>query len=186
MPQLEFHDFAPQLIWLVITFAALYFVMARVALPRIATVIEQRRDRIASDLDKAEQLKKQTEDAIAAYEQAIAEARGKAHAIAQEARDKLGAEIDEERAEVEKQIAEMTAEAETRIQASKAAALAHVNEVASDNATEIVKRLIGGAVGDERIGEGAHQADVIGRVLGRQHRQGQRTPVLPVTQIQEG
>ncbi|MGI9420254.1 MAG: F0F1 ATP synthase subunit B [Geminicoccaceae bacterium] len=158
MPQLEFHDFAPQLIWLVITFTALYFIMARVALPRIATVIEQRRDRIASDLDKAKQLKKQTEDAIAAYEQAIAEARAKAHGIAQEARDKLKAEIDEERAEVEKQIADKTSEAETRIQASKTAALAHVNEVASDTATEIVKRLIGGRVTKAEVGAAVGKA----------------------------
>ena len=158
MPQLEFHDFAPQLIWLAITFTALYLIMARVALPRIATVIEQRRDRIASDLDKAEQLKKQTEDAIAAYEQAIAEARAKAHAIAQEARDKLGAEIDEERAEVEKQIAEMTAEAESRIQASKTAALAHVSDVAADTATAIVKRLIGGRVTKAEVGDAVGKA----------------------------
>ncbi|MCG8559402.1 MAG: ATP F0F1 synthase subunit B [Hyphomicrobiales bacterium] len=158
MPQLDFQDFAPQLIWLAITFTALYLIMARVALPRIATVIEQRRDRIASDLDKAEQLKKQTEDAIAAYEQAIAEARAKAHTIAQEARDKLAAEIDEERAEVEKQIADQTAEAETRIQAAKAAALAHVSDVAADTATEIVKRLIGGRVTKAEVGNAVGKA----------------------------
>lgn len=158
MPQLEFHDFAPQLIWLVITFTALYFIMARVALPRIATVIEERRDRIANDLDKAEELKQRTEEAIAAYEQAIAAARAKAHAIAQEARDKLNAEIDEERAEVEKQIADMTAEAETRIQASKTAALAHVNQVAADTAGAIVRRLIGGRVTKAEIGDAVGKA----------------------------
>ena len=32
MPQLELHDFVPQLTWLVVCFIALYFIMARVAL----------------------------------------------------------------------------------------------------------------------------------------------------------
>lgn len=146
MPQLEFHDWVPQLIWLAISFIALYMIMARVAIPRISTVLEERRDRIATDLDSAEQLKKETEEAIAAYEQALAEARAKAHAIAQETRDKLGAEVDAERAEVEAKIAEKTTDAEARIQAAKNDALAHVNEVATDTAEAIVKELIGGRV----------------------------------------
>ena len=146
MPQLEFHDWAPQLIWLAISFVTLYLIMARVAIPRISTVLEERRDRIASDLDSAEQLKKETEEAIAAYEQALAEARAKAHAIAQETRDKLSAEVEAERSEVEAKIAEKTADAEARIQASKSDALAHVNEVATDTAEAIVKELVGGRV----------------------------------------
>lgn len=143
MPQLDVHDFAPQLVWLVITFAALYFIMARMAIPRIGAVIEQRRDRIASDLDHAEQLKRRTEEAIAAYEQALAEARAKAHAIAQEARKTLNAEIDQERADLDKKIAAKTTEAESHIQAAKTAALSHVREIASETATEIVQSLIG-------------------------------------------
>ena len=143
MPQLEVHDFAPQLIWLAISFVTLYLIMARVALPRIGAVIEQRRDRIASDLDQADQLKRKTEEAIAAYEQALAEARAKAHAIGQEARDKLSAEIEQERADVERKIAAKTADAEKRIDAAKQAAFVHVRAIASEAAAEIVQQLIG-------------------------------------------
>ncbi len=88
MPQLEFHTFVPQLVWLVIVFGYLYVMMSRVALPRIATVLEERRDRIADDLDQAEQFKRQTDEAIEAYEKALAEARAKAHEVAQETRDR--------------------------------------------------------------------------------------------------
>ena len=144
MPQLELHDFAPQLIWLVISFIALYIIMARVALPRIATVIEERRDRIASDLDQAEQFKQRTDEAIAAYEEALTQARNKALGIAQETREALSGEVEAEKLEVEKQIAEKTAEAEKRILDAKTAALSHVNEVAGDVAETIVQELIGG------------------------------------------
>ena len=145
-PPLDPTTFAPQLVWLAITFVVLYLIMSRVALPRIGTVIEERRDRIASDLDEAEQTKKDTEEAIAAYEQALAEARARAHSIAQETRDKLGAEVEAERAEVEQQIAAKMSDAEARILASKESALAHVNEVAATTAEAIVKELIGGKV----------------------------------------
>ena len=83
MPQFDPDTFAPQLIWLAITFIGLYFVMARMALPRIGNAIEHRRDRIANDLDQAQALKEATDRAIASYEERLAEARSRAHSLAQ-------------------------------------------------------------------------------------------------------
>ena len=54
MPQLDLATFPPQLIWLAITFVALYLVMAYAGLPRMGGIIEKRRARIADDLDKAQ------------------------------------------------------------------------------------------------------------------------------------
>jgi F-type H+-transporting ATPase subunit b len=143
MPQLDFATFAPQLIWLTLVFGVLYLVMARVALPRIATVIEERRDRIADDLDTAAQLKSDTDDAIASYETALAEARTKAHSIAQETRDRLTAETDAHRADLEGQLAARIADAEKRITATKEKALTSVRDVAVDVADAITQQLLG-------------------------------------------
>ncbi len=143
MPQLDFATFAPQLIWLTLVFGVLYLVMARVALPRIATVIEERRDRIADDLDTAAQLKSDTDDAIASYETALAEARAKAHTIAQETRDRLTAETDAHRADLEGQLAARIADAEKRIAATKDQALSSVRDVAVDVADAITEQLLG-------------------------------------------
>ncbi|AWY99798.1 MAG: F0F1 ATP synthase subunit B' [Rhodobiaceae bacterium] len=143
MPQLDFATFAPQLIWLTLVFGVLYLVMARVALPRIATVIEERRDRIADDLDTAAQLKSDTDDAIASYETALAEARAHAHSIAQETRDRLTAETDAHRADLEGQLAARIADAEKRIDATKTQALTNVRDVAVDVADAITQQLLG-------------------------------------------
>ena len=75
MPQLESATFISQIVWLAVTFLALYVVMARIALPRIGEVLEARQDRIAHDLDTAASLKAEAEAALAAYETSIAEAR---------------------------------------------------------------------------------------------------------------
>ncbi|MEP0709275.1 MAG: F0F1 ATP synthase subunit B' [Parvibaculum sp.] len=143
MPQLEFHTFVPQLVWLVIVFGYLYVMMSRVALPRIATVLEERRDRIADDLDQAEQFKRQTDEAIEAYEKALAEARAKAHEIAQETRDRLHEETERQRLAIEARLAEKIAEAEKQIAATKEAALANVRTVAVEVADAIVAQLLG-------------------------------------------
>jgi F-type H+-transporting ATPase subunit b len=145
MPQLVAEDWAPQLIWLLITFVLLYLLMVYVALPRIGKVIDARANHIAKDLADAEALRRQTEEAIAAYEQALAEAKQQAHAIIEEGRAKLKAETDAERAKLDKELGKKSAEAEARIEKAKNAAMKDVNAVASDVAADIVRRLIGAA-----------------------------------------
>ena len=61
-PPFDPEFFVPQLVWLIITFSVLYFVMSRIALPRVAGVIENRRETIAGDLDKAGELQAQVAD----------------------------------------------------------------------------------------------------------------------------
>lgn len=143
MPQFNPDFFAPQLIWLALTFAALYFLMSRIALPRIGEVIEERRDRVQRDLDEAERLKAETEKALTAYEQALSDARGKAQGIAKATRDKLAGEVEAERTRVDGQVAQSIAEAEKRIFETKSRAISQVNEIAADTAGAIVARLVG-------------------------------------------
>ena len=143
MPQLNPLDWGPQLIWLLITFGILYFLMLKVALPRIGGAIEARADRIAKDLAQADKLRRETEEAIAAYAQALAEAKQKAHAIIEEGRAKLKAETAKERARLDAELAARGAEAEKRIEAAKNSAMREVNSIAADVASDIVRRLIG-------------------------------------------
>lgn len=143
LPQLNVADFAPQLIWLAITFGVLYFLLSRFTLPKIGEVIEKRQQRIQRDLDEAQRLKTETEKALATYEDALNAAKTKASGIAKETREKLGAEVEAQRQKVERQLAQTLADAEARIAKTKTDAMAQVDLIAGETAAAIVDKLIG-------------------------------------------
>jgi F-type H+-transporting ATPase subunit b len=142
MPQLNIADFAPQLFWLALSFIALYFIMARAALPRIANVLEERAGRIAADLAAAAQLREQTQQAIADYEKALADARAGAQQIARKAREDISADIGRERSAVDNQIAEKMADAEKSVKTFKESAFQHIEEIATETADALIARLL--------------------------------------------
>jgi F-type H+-transporting ATPase subunit b len=135
--------FASQLLWLAITFTALYLVLARVVIPRLGGILEDRRDRIANDLDQAERLKEQSNEAIAAYERALAKARADAFAVGEQAREAAKRAAAAKQAEIEAALNARLAEAEARIGAIKQKALADVGAVATEVAGAVVERLLG-------------------------------------------
>ena len=65
MPQLDISTYPPQLVWLLITFLALYLVVWKVALPRIVDVREARQRGVEYDLGKAEALRSEAETLLA-------------------------------------------------------------------------------------------------------------------------
>jgi F-type H+-transporting ATPase subunit b len=146
MPQLDVNTWPPQLFWLAVTFLVLYFLISKIVIPRTGGVIEGRRNQIENDLASAQRFKADTDKAVAEYEKALAEARGKAHAIARETRDRLNAEVDKERGKLDAELAAKIAAAEKSIQATRSKALASVSEVATDIAADIVSRLTGTSV----------------------------------------
>lgn len=158
MPQLETATFLPQLVWLLITFALLYVLMAKVALPRVAAVIDERKRRLDQDLAEAARLKRETEKAIAEYEQALATARTRAQAIAGEARTQMAADSAAQRSRVEAEIGERTRAAEASIHAAKQQALSQLTSVAAGAATDVVARLSGTAPSGEAVNAAVAQA----------------------------
>jgi F-type H+-transporting ATPase subunit b len=146
MPQLDVNAWPPQLFWLAVTFLVLYFIISKIVIPRTGGVIEGRKNQIDGDLAAAQRFKADTDKAVAEYERALAEARGKAHAIAQETRGKLAAEVDKERSKLDGELAGKIAQAEKAIHATRSKALASVGELATDIAADIVSRLTGTTV----------------------------------------
>ena len=150
-PPFDPSTFGSQLLWLAITFAILYYVMAKIILPRIGSILEMRSDRIEQDMAEAQRLKEETDTAIAAYEQALSDARSKAHGIAQTAANQAKAEFDEKMTKVEAGLAAKLADADKQIASIRTSAMAEVNAIAAEATESVIKALIGGKVGKAEI-----------------------------------
>jgi F-type H+-transporting ATPase subunit b len=160
MPQLDVTTFPNQIFWLVLTLIAIYLILNRVALPRIAAVLSERQGTITNDIAAAEDLRNRAKEAEATYDKALADARAEAQRIAQTARDEIQVDLDAAIARADGEIAERTAESEKEIAAIREEATASVRQVAAEAAEEIVRLFGGEPVGaavqeavDKRVGE---------------------------------
>jgi F-type H+-transporting ATPase subunit b len=142
-PPFDRQNFPSQLFWLVLTFVALYVLMTRIALPRIESILAERRRRIDEDLAHAQRFKDRSDAALAAHEKALNDARGRAQALATETRANAEAEAEARRREVDSKLSLHIAEAERAIAAKRSTAMANVRAIAGEAASAIVERLIG-------------------------------------------
>lgn len=145
MPQLCGAWFGNQIFWLIIALIAIYFVLTRIALPRVEAILAERQGTITNALAAAEDLKQRAADAEAAYEKSLADARAEAQGIAADARAAIQADLDEAIAKADAEIAAKAAESEKAIAEIRAGALESVTEVATDTAQEIVAAMGGTA-----------------------------------------
>ena len=158
-PPFDKQTFASQVVWLALTFIALYLLMSRIALPRVGSILEARRNRMEGDLAEAQRLKGESDAAIAAHEQALADARARAQALANETREKASAAADARRKELEAALHARIAESERAIAATRSAAMTNVRSIAGDAAAAIVERLTGVTPANQEVG------DAVARVL---------------------
>ena len=160
MPQLDFSTFPNQIFWLLIALFAIYLILSRVALPRIAATLGERQGTITNDLAKAEDLKAQALAAEAAYNKALAEAKAEAQRIAAAARAEIQADLDKAIARADEEIAAKAAESEKAIAAIRAGAMDSVRAVATETAAEIAAAM--GVSADAKDIEAAVAARVKG------------------------
>lgn len=145
MPQLDFSNWGNQIFWLLVTLVVIYFVLSRIALPRIAAVLAERQGTITNDIAKAEELKAKAVEAEEAYNKALADARAEAQRIAAETKAAMQADLDAATAKADAEIAGKLAESEKAIAEIRANAVASVEAVAKDTAAELITALGGEA-----------------------------------------
>ncbi|MBD3625211.1 MAG: F0F1 ATP synthase subunit B' [Rhodobacteraceae bacterium] len=145
MPQLDFSTFGNQIFWLMVTLVVIYFVLSRIALPRIAAVLAERQGTITNDLAAAEDLKVKATEAEEAYKKALADARAEAQTIIAQAKAEIQADLDNATAKADAEIAAKLVESEKKIAEIREGAMQSVKDVAKDTAKEIVAAMGGKA-----------------------------------------
>lgn len=163
LPQLDPTWFASQIFWLVVHFAALYLIAIKLILPRIAGALSRRESTIAHDLDLAERLNKEAQQAKRDYDNALVAARTEA----QKLREQTSAELQAERAKAEQKMAEdaaaKTVAANERIAQASAAMRTRMREVAAEVTQDLVLKVAGVTV-DRATVESAMSRALDGRL----------------------
>ncbi|AUH32866.1 F0F1 ATP synthase subunit B' [Paracoccus sp. BM15] len=145
MPQLDFSTFPNQIFWLVVTMLVLYWVLSRIALPRIAAVLSDRQGAMTGDLMAAEEFKQKAKEAEAAYDAALAEARTEAQKIVAANKQEIQKQLDAAIVEADSEIAARTVESEKRIGEIRSSAQTDAQTVAKDVTAELVRAFGGNA-----------------------------------------
>jgi len=151
MPQLDISTFSPQIIWLIITFLILYVLMAKVALPRIGNILEQRQNRIDDNLDMAQNLRNESNIDAESYDKAITEAREQARKAIQETTEEMSIETARRQGELGARLSGELRSTEDQISAAKTASLKNIHESAASVTSEAMKVLIGEKPTDNAI-----------------------------------
>jgi F-type H+-transporting ATPase subunit b len=146
MPQFNPEWFASQLFWLLVTFVVLYLLMSRIALPRVAQILQERQEKVSDDLAKAERLKTEAQEIYQAYESSLQEARSEAQKVLRQASEDIAAEQSRRHEEKARELEQQIKQAEARIEESKQAALENLNTAAAEIAQAATVKLIGGRV----------------------------------------
>ena len=146
MPQLDFSTFVPQLFWLFLSLSFLYLILSRIALPRISDVIEERKDIIAQDIDKAKALSNDTDMAIEELDIKIAEAKSKSLELINSSRKKILDLNDSEKRKFDEEISKEIKKAEDEILINKDLAMSRISEIAEEITAEMLSNILPGEV----------------------------------------
>ena len=144
MPQLEqIATFPSQVFWLVVCFLILFVVMWRIAVPKITDTLEARQNRIDDNLERAIEIKKEAEAAIASYEKILATASSEAQGLINETNTKLAEKAIKSEAELTEKLQARIAENEVNIASAVEAAVDNLRDVAIEVAQAATERLVG-------------------------------------------
>ena len=129
-----------------LAFAVLFFFVWKWVLPRVSALLDERRDKIQGDLERAEQTRTQAEQELADYRQQLANARQESNAIIEEARktaDQLRADI---QARAEREAAATVAKAQEEIRAERDRVFQELRGEIGEIAVELAERVVGAAL----------------------------------------
>lgn len=153
MPQLDFKNplTLSQVVWGAIIFIVLYILASRFALPQVATVLQERANNIANDLENAQQAKTKSDQAAAEVTQATAKARAEAQVAINAALDAAKAAAAEQAAALNERLEKQLNEAEARITGARLAAMGALRQVATETAATVIARLTGAQPEQSRL-----------------------------------
>ncbi|MGW3742150.1 F0F1 ATP synthase subunit B [Streptomyces sp. NPDC005146] len=127
----------------VVTFAVVFVSMAKVLLPRVNKVLDERKDAIEGQVERAEQLTMEAGEVLAGYREELAQARHESAHLRQEALEQGTRLIAEIRTEGLREREVMITEAQARFEADRVIAETELRGDVVSLAIELAGRVLG-------------------------------------------
>jgi F-type H+-transporting ATPase subunit b len=161
MPQFDFETFIPQLAWLALFFAILYFGIVRFTLPRLGRVMTTREQTIEGDIADAERAKGEADMIRERYSAEVAEVHRGAQASIAAAKAAAAGKVQARLAEAQAGIDRKLDAAAAELAEARKRAVGEIGRIAGEAAADIVARLTGAAPSPDAL-KAALQTEAIG------------------------
>ena len=151
MPQLDPKYWASQAFWLILVFAILYISIAKFYLPKIKNNLDNRDNRIKSDLDDANKFKELSESKLRDYEKILEDARKEVVKIHLDSKNTLDKDIQKKKEAIEKEIEKEILKAQKEISDLKKNSLADIQKISENIASNIIESISGDKLNESSI-----------------------------------
>lgn len=143
LPQLDASTYPSQLFWLAVTFAVMFVFFSKKTLPEISGVLEKRERHIREDIDTAETLRRQAEDAKTSYEKLMEDSRAESARLLANATDMVKHKAERELENFRARAADDVARLEADLAQVKIDAMNDMHTIVAEVASEAASRIVG-------------------------------------------
>jgi len=151
MPQLNPEFWIAQIFWLTLIFSSLYLIIAKIFLPRITYIIENRKSRIVNDLDQTQKLKDNAEKKLSEYNEIINQSKRDAKKIIDDSKKSLNQDLENKKKKFNEEIEKELLLAEKEIKDLKKSSVLNISNIAVETSSEILKHIINNEVNKSSV-----------------------------------
>ena len=151
MPQLDPKYWASQAFWLILVFTILYISIAKFYLPKIKNNLDNRDNRIKSDLDDANKFKEISESKLREYEKILEDAKKEVIKIQSESKNILNKEIQKKKEVIEKEIEKEIIKSQKEIGDLKKNSISDIQKISENIASNIIETISGDKLNESSV-----------------------------------
>ena len=148
------------LLWMLLSFAVIFFVLIKYALPYIVGMVNERKDYIDESLKKAHEASERLENIRQEGEAILQEAREKQAQILREAAETRDAIVEKAQGKAREESARLIADAKAQIEGEKRNAIRDIRSQVAELSVQIAEKVL-----RDKLSSDAAQMEMIDRLL---------------------
>jgi F-type H+-transporting ATPase subunit b len=151
LPQMDIGTYPSQIFWLIVTFGILYLFMWKFAIPKLRTTVEERKDKISTDIDDADELKIEAESILSEYKAKITESNTEATEIYNSTKSTIDKKTDLSKQENEQKLKKLIDESQATLKKKENDAIEDIIIKTVETTQFIVEKFINEKISEEEV-----------------------------------